>query len=284
MISRDGNWALVSEYDSRGETIARGYYNWYKININYLDQIEFIATARYLELAYDQTFILFEGWLPRESIYGEPKYYAMDFEGTQVIRLSNQAHSMLYGYWLPGSVSTVPIDPFSFLGPTPVPIWAPLPEAPVYNSFEGGTIDPALWHLPEIPLDSPFQWIIWDGELNIRTERSIRANGIDFYLNTANTIQELNTFASRVKLWSGTYGSAFLKLQLSATIAGHEWWTQCRLGVVADEPSFVCEVYSHVGGTVQLEYMTRRIPAFLSTWNDVRIELSPDFGALQFYF
>ncbi len=284
IITRDGNWALIGEYDPAGETIFHGYYNWYKININHLDQIEFIATARYLELSYDQTLVIFDGWLPDESIYGEPKYYAMNLEGTHVIPLSDQGHNLLYGYWLLGSISTVPIDPFSFLGPTPVPPWAPLPDAPVYDSFEGGTIDPALWHLPEIPPDSPFQWNVWDGGLNIRTEQSIRANGIDFYLNTVNTIRELNTFASRVKLWSGTYGSVFLKMQLSATIEGHEWWTQCRLGVVADEPSFVCEVYSHVGQSAQLEYMTRRIPAFLSTWNDVRIELSPDFGALQFYF
>jgi hypothetical protein len=282
-FSMDGNWVLLSEYDARGETIARGYYNWYKINMNQLDQPIFIATARFLDFSYDGSFVLFQGWLPSESIYGEPKFYAIDLDGSMVLPLSDQAENLLYGFWLPHSESTTPVDPSIFIGPTPVPTWSPMPEEPVFDTFDNQVIDSNLWRLPEASLDNPFYWTIWNGELNIQTQEPARNNGVDLFLNAADDIQSLYSFTSGMKLWGGTYGTAYAEIKLSATIDGQDWWAQCKLGSFDDDRYFVCEISSYDGEMTQLEYMTLRFPVSINTWYEARIEVSPDLGALQFY-
>jgi hypothetical protein len=281
------NWVLISVYDSTGQTIQRGYYNWYKLNMNDLTQLEWIATSPSLILSPDQSVYIFSGWLSSESIFGDPKRYAIDSHDLDVkkaILLSEQAESLFFGHWLPGSTSTTPGDPKNYLGPTPIPAWEAMPEPPVYDQFEASNLDNKLWHAPSAADSANFQWGIWEGEFNIKSLPAGKHSGLDLFFTSTHRSTEISTFETKMKLWGGTFGNAFQKIQLNTTIDNNEWWTLCKLGVIKHDPTFVCEVYSNLDGDVQKEYMTREIPAMRNAWHTVRIELSPTFGALQFYF
>ncbi len=84
---------------------------------------------------------------------------------------------------------------------------------------------------------------------------------------------------------TGNY--AFVKIQISADLGGHGWWTQCRLGshgIGEDEHAgFICDVYTHAAERFSSEYATELVHVSYDKWYTARIEIDPQTVRLDFY-
>ncbi|HEY4723185.1 MAG TPA: hypothetical protein VII92_15125, partial [Anaerolineae bacterium] len=101
------------------------------------------------------------------------------------------------------------------------------------------------------------------------------------------TLRQLQQFEARLKVSSAHVGGyAFVKLQIwSDNIAGHGWFTQCRLGASSpgSQPQFLCDVVNYSGGTMNFEYTSSGVAASYDTWYTARIEADPSIAQLRFY-
>jgi hypothetical protein len=140
-----------------------------------------------------------------------------------------------------------------------------------------------LWKLPHSSSDEKYSWNLWKSELNIQSAVENNNDEIVFSLNTPKGLINSHTFAAKLKIWSGSYGNSFAYLKIFSNLIGKGWWTICKLGNNFENPSFECSVETSSNGSIKTEYWTKELPVEKNIWYDVRIEISPDSGALQFY-
>ncbi len=278
-FSPDEKYVFVGEYNSWHDRPNKLY----RVNVEDPGTPILIANGYGLRLSYDKKLILFSGWLASEGMIGDYKDYAMSLDGSTWWPVKKNFFGMMYGNWQPGSIPMTSIDPLSFIGPTPIPSWTPFPGSPVFEEFSTEELDQTKWETPMIAKPANFPWKIYQETLNIQSNGKIQNEGADFNLNTSRKISDLNTFEAKTKIWVGSYGTAYATVSIHAKLLRSNWQAQCKTGRFADELLFKCEVQTLVNGKKNLEFSTKSVNIQPSEWYDVRIEFSPEYGAIQFY-
>jgi PKD repeat protein len=160
----------------------------------------------------------------------------------------------------------------------------------LYDSFDNSAFDdsynPALWLFSG---ESFIQARQLNGNLVFSNATAPAAGGANLIMLQPGerSWQQLQQFEARLKISSDQSGDyAFVKLQISSgDIAGHGWWTQCRLGAWAggSQPTFVCDVATHQGGSINFEYTSVPVAVSHDAWYRARIETNPSTAEMRFY-
>ena len=101
---------------------------------------------------------------------------------------------------------------------------------------------------------------------------------------TTRKIEQIQFLEAQIKLnsYKGTY-LEFAKIQISANVNGHSWWTQCRMQANNGYGIFLCDVYTVVDNIFNQEYATEAIDISLNNWYTTRIEINPQTMELRYY-
>jgi len=158
----------------------------------------------------------------------------------------------------------------------------------LYDDFNNpafdGSYNSTLWSFSGA---SFFQATQQGGNLVFSNSTAPAADGADLVMlqPAQRSLQQLQQFEARLKLGSDHSGEyAFVKIQISSNnIAGHGWWTQCRLGASSGAPQFVCDVATDNGGSINFEYTSSGVTTSYDTWYTARIETDPSTAKLRFY-
>jgi PKD repeat protein len=158
----------------------------------------------------------------------------------------------------------------------------------VYDDFSqaafNGAYDPAKWSYAGTPGDFSAQQ--QNGALVFTNRSGLDAGGADLFAIQPGlrTLRQVQQFEARLKVSSDhTGGYAFVKSQIFADVAGHGWWTQCRLGSGGSQPNFVCDVSTSDANGIHFEYLTPNVAANYNTWYTARIDFDPATARLSFY-
>jgi hypothetical protein len=165
--------------------------------------------------------------------------------------------------------------------PTPVSPWEALPQPPLYDDFDGESLDLAMrWRLPTAN-SSAYTHLQEYGRF-IVDARDYGPDGQDFNLNMAGEreLADLGAFEVKLKLQSGSKGFAFAKIGLGAHSPELDWVTVCRFGNSMGDPTAQFDVATT---GYHVLYRTPAVPIHFDQWYIVRIEISPENGAVQYY-
>ena len=98
-------------------------------------------------------------------------------------------------------------------------------------------------------------------------------------------LDRLQFFEAKLKMSNDRRGGmSFVKIQVTANVRDHSWWTQCRLqGAENSEARFLCDVYTVVGDDFNNEYTTEPRTVNYNSWYKARIEIDSTTAVLHFY-
>lgn len=284
-FSTDSKWVYINVYDSRGEDPARGIRNWYVVPVAEPYEAIFLGSARRMQLSYDGTMLIFQGWLPEERMFGEPSYYAMELNGDNPIPLTSGAFQFFQGQWQPDSISKNEFNPLSMLSPTQIPSWQPFKGLALYDNFDDEIFNEDLWKLGERSETRRFSRFFLASSLHIESINT-QFNS-PYYLEVTETLDTSSfySYSADIKVTSPTFGQSYASLRLTTEVDGQDWITACNVGTKEKvaAPFVYCLAGPTSGGVVEAKYLTLDYPILLHEWYRITIEFNREVGAFQYY-
>lgn len=181
--------------------------------------------------------------------------------------------------------------PTQTLTPSPTPTRTPMSytDPLLYDNFNDPAFDGAcnltLWSFHS---GGVFEAKQQNGVMVFSNSAASSSGGAELNISqpTKRSLQQLQLFEARLKVSSDHRGKyAFVKIQITADVSGHGWWTQCRLGSWSGggNPQFICDIATDSGDKINFEYVTKGIPSAYDMWYSARIEADPRTANLRFY-
>jgi WD40 repeat protein len=182
----------------------------------------------------------------------------------------------------PGQTTT-PTPPVSVLTPTvPVLTWAPLPQPPLYDDFEGAILDSSRWQPADPNTALEFSYLQKDGDLVLEGQSNNEASRFELsmiqpYLRT---IDQVRVFEAQLMVpmqADGVWSQIGMGL---STELPKPWGTGCYLtNLTTDAPLFGCVTFEKDSDPY---FSPTRLVQF-GQWYTVRMEMDPAIGAIQTY-
>jgi outer membrane protein assembly factor BamD (BamD/ComL family) len=195
--------------------------------------------------------------------------------------------------------------------PTPTPTMTHTPTAsPTATATPTATIssDPSVYDNFNNPAyDGTYNTGLWLPEIEDEIAEYVdveQQNGLLVFTNSPHpvdgggcmrlrrsslwTLGQVRFLEARMMIDSDHEGNyAFVKIQISADLRAHGWWTQCRLGSYAggedEHAGFICDVYTHDDEQFSSEYLTPLVHVSYDEWYTARIGVDPQTARLDFY-
>lgn len=142
-FSPNGRWILYSVYGwpKTGDRDPNSGYYWYLIDIEEPTEAYLVGAARDMVFSPDEKSLLIEGEPSRGLFASLNGYWAFQLDSHEYIELSQSAHGLINGIWIPGSDAERQISSMDFIAPTPQIIQLdPDPKSPIV--FEAESMKP----------------------------------------------------------------------------------------------------------------------------------------------
>jgi len=190
---------------------------------------------------------------------------------------------------IPGFVpEVVTLNPGPTPFPTPVPTWVPLPQPPLYDDFEGASLDSSRWQPGNYPIPLKFSYLQKDGVLVFEGQSNNETSYFELNMIQPNlrTIDQVRVFEAQLKvpMRADGVGGESISMYLWADLPFQGWRvTECNLAALnTDAPFFAC-MTRRAPPLTDPVHVSQSIPIQFGQWYTVRIEMNPDNGAIQTY-
>ena len=103
-FSSDGKWIMFTGYGfpSAGNRFPKLGKNLFIMPVDGLQEPKLITVVKHARFSPDGTLIFFHGWLEGQDVTGViPDYYAIQADGTGLIKIDDNGYGFVYGIWRP---------------------------------------------------------------------------------------------------------------------------------------------------------------------------------------
>lgn len=285
LISPDSKWVYYHMYNWmnwRNWLPSWGMYL-YRSPIDGSSEPELIAITSSYRFSPDGTLLLFQGYLTDTPMYGDPKYYAMRLDNSEIIPLTSFAAPMVHNEWKPFSTSSTEFDSRIFFGPTPVPSWPAQTDLNLIDDFESGELNSEIWDIDDAVGTDTYDMVVTRGEFVLQGTRTNRDKSVEVQMKQTWTGEEISAIEAKMSLRGNSGGTGYSALQNRFYAGTNYWIVRCRMGDDLYQPVYFCDVSRESTNSEEMIYRTVDRPIRAGIWYTARIEVDTETGTMQFF-